>query len=106
MFLEGDIGGYPIQQYRVENQRNTDTAFMIGHAYLTLYPSYVFVISSMKTPEINLSLHKKMWDLESIGTTIKKPGYWMSYPFHLRVTVRNCVFIYHLVQSLPNIDLH
>ena len=40
--LEGDIRGYPIPQYhkknwqipkyRVENRRNTDTAFMIGHA--------------------------------------------------------------------------
>ena len=39
---EGDIRGYPIVQYRkknwqipkyrVENGRNTDTAFMIGHA--------------------------------------------------------------------------
>ena len=49
---EGDIEGYPIPQYRmknwqipkyrVENGRNTDTAFMIGDAYLTLYPSRVF----------------------------------------------------------------
>ena len=40
--LEGDIRGCPIPQhrkknwqipkYRVENRRNTDTAFMIGHA--------------------------------------------------------------------------
>ena len=44
MFEEGDIGGYPILQYRktnwqipkycVENRQNTDTAFMIGHTYL------------------------------------------------------------------------
>ena len=50
--MEGDIGGYPIPQYRtknlqipkyrVENLRNTDTAFMIGDAYLTLYPSREF----------------------------------------------------------------
>ena len=50
---EGDIGGYPVPQYRtknwqipkyrVENGRNTDTAFMIGDAYLTLYPSRVFL---------------------------------------------------------------
>ena len=43
---EGDIGGYPISQYRknnwqipkyrVENRRNTDTAIMIVHAYLKL----------------------------------------------------------------------
>ena len=47
------IGGYPIPQYRkktwqipkyrVTNRRNTDTAFMIGHVYLKLYPSRVFV---------------------------------------------------------------
>ena len=43
---EGDIGGYPVSQYRkknwqipkyrVENRRNTDTAIMIVHAYLKL----------------------------------------------------------------------
>ena len=108
--MEGDIGGYPIPQYRtknlqipkyrVENLRNTDTAFMIGDAYLTLYPSREFFflfyfISSMYTPEINLSLREKTWeDLELIGTTIEKPGHWMSYQFHHRVTVRNCLFIY------------
>ena len=110
--MEGDIGGYPIPQYRtknlqipkyrVENLRNTDTAFMIGDAYLTLYPSrefffffFFFFISSMYTPEINLSLREKTWeDLELIGTTIEKPGHWMSYQFHHRVTVRNCLFIY------------
>ena len=48
-----------IPKYRVENRRNTDTAFMIGHAYLTLYPSRVFFISSMYTPEIKLSLREK-----------------------------------------------
>jgi len=46
-------GGYPIPQYRkkncqilkfrVENRRNTETALMIGHAYLKLYPPRVFV---------------------------------------------------------------
>ena len=70
-------------KYRVENGRNTDTAFMIGDAYLTLYPSsrvfffLFFFISSMYTPEIN---REKTWeDLELIGTTIEKPGHWMSY---------------------------
>ena len=43
---EGDIGGQPIPQYRtknwqipkyrVENGRNTDTAFMIGDAYINV----------------------------------------------------------------------
>ena len=50
---------WQIPKYRVENRRNTDTAFMIGHVYLTLYPSRVFFISSMYTPEINLSLREK-----------------------------------------------
>ena len=36
-------GKIPIR--RVENRRNTDTAFKIGHAYLKLYPSRVFVFS-------------------------------------------------------------
>ena len=31
-------------EIRVENGRNTDTAFMIGDAYLTLYPSRVFFL--------------------------------------------------------------
>ena len=65
----GDIEGYPIPQnrtknwqipkYRVENVRNTDTAFMIGNAYLTLYPSRVFFIAGIYTPETNLSLREK-----------------------------------------------
>ena len=54
--------------------------------------SRVFFMSSMYTPEINLSLREKTWeDLELIDTTIEKPGHWMSYQFHHRVTVRNCV---------------
>ena len=52
-------------------------------------------LSSMYTPEINLSLREKMWeDLELICTTTERPGHWMSYQFHHRATVRNCVFIY------------
>ena len=97
----GGHWGYPIPQYRtknlqipkyrVENGWNTDTVFMIGDAYLTLYPPRV----CMYTPEINLSLREKTWeDLELIGTTIEKPGHWMSYKFHHSVTVRNCVFSY------------
>ena len=34
---------WQIPKYRVQNRRNTDTAFMIGHAQLKLYPSRVFV---------------------------------------------------------------
>ena len=50
---EGDVGGYPIPQYRkkdwqipkycVKNRPNTDTTVTIGHVYLKLYPSRVFV---------------------------------------------------------------
>ena len=50
---EGDVGGYPIPQYRkkdwqipkycVQNRPNTDTTVTIGHVYLKLYPSRVFV---------------------------------------------------------------
>ena len=48
--LEGTLGGTQyrntigkIGKYRVKNRRNTDTAFIFGHAYLKLYPSRVFV---------------------------------------------------------------
>ena len=34
---------WQILKYRVENQRNTDTTFMIGHAYFNLYSSRRFV---------------------------------------------------------------
>ena len=60
-------GGYPIPQYRkknrqipkyrVKNRRNTDTAFVIGHVYLKLYPSRVSLFIYLKhqyAPEINL----------------------------------------------------
>ena len=51
---EGDIGGYPIPY---EKLVNTDTAFMIGDAYLMLYPSRVFFFYlSLYTTEMNLSL--------------------------------------------------
>ena len=53
LLYEADIGGTQYcnsvrkigkyLKYRVENRRNTDTAFMIGHAYLKLYPSRVSV---------------------------------------------------------------
>ena len=50
--IERDIGGYPVPQYfkknwqmpkyRVDNQQNTDTSYMIGTTCLKLYPSRVF----------------------------------------------------------------
>ena len=36
---EGDIGG---TQYRNTVRKNIYTAFMIGHAYLKVYPSCLF----------------------------------------------------------------
>ena len=33
-------------KYRVENRRNTNTAIMIGHAYLKVYPYRMFVSMS------------------------------------------------------------
>ena len=38
----GTLGPLP-NTALVENRRKTDTAFKIGHAYLKLYPSRVFV---------------------------------------------------------------
>ena len=55
----GTLGG---TQYRntvrkIGKYRNTDTAFMIGDAYLMLYPSRVFFFYlSLYTTEMNLSL--------------------------------------------------
>ena len=34
---------WQIPKYRVINRRNTDTAFIFGHAYLKVYSSRVFV---------------------------------------------------------------
>ena len=52
---EGEIGGYPIPQYRkknwqvpkyrVQNRTNTDTTFMIVNVYLTLYRCLSFMSS-------------------------------------------------------------
>ena len=72
-YKEGDImGGGGGDQYRntvrkIGKYRNTVLKideipiphFMIGHAYLTFYPSRVFFTSSMYAPEINLSLPEK-----------------------------------------------
>ena len=46
---------WQIPKNRVKNRRNTDTAFMICHAYLKLSPSRVFVYLK-HAPPINLSL--------------------------------------------------
>ena len=80
--LEGDIRGYPIPQhrkknwqipkYRVENRRNTDTAFMIGHA-VSITRVFLFVclfatvVSS--TPAIFFNFQVKRDGLESNRAT-------------------------------------
>ena len=71
----GDIGWYPIPKCRAKNRRNIDTAYIFGHAYLKLDPSrvFVYIISSVYAPAINLSHWEETWDdLELIGTTIEK----------------------------------
>ena len=54
---------YPnkIPKYRVENRRNTETAFMIGHAYVKLYLSRIKVcLSSMNVyTTINSAIARK-----------------------------------------------
>ena len=42
---------WQIPKYRVENGRKTDTASMIGHAYLMLYPSCMFFYVKHAAPE-------------------------------------------------------
>ena len=51
--MRGTLEGYPVPQchkknrqilkYSVENQQNTNNAYMIGHVYVKLYPCHVFV---------------------------------------------------------------
>ena len=84
--VEGDIGVTQycntvrkIGKYHVGNFQNTDTAFMIGHANVILYPSRVFVISSIYAPAINLSHGKK---IEFIIATIEKAGNCVQQQFH------------------------
>ena len=104
-YLEGDIGGYPIPQYRtktwqipkyrVENGRNTDTAFMMGDAYSTLYPSRDFffylkhVYTRNQPPPSKENVRRSRID----GYKDRKARSLDVLPHH-RVTVRNCVFIY------------
>ena len=71
--VEGDIGGYPIPQYRQKNwqipsyrdnnRRDTDTVFMTGYAYpsgvFIVFFFFFFFISSTNALEINLSHGKK-----------------------------------------------
>ena len=100
---QGDIGGYPIPQYRkknwqimkyrVENRQNTDTIFMIGNAYLKFYPSRVFVclkhLCTSNQPQPlrgNVRLPRTdQNDQKGCPTNF----------IHQRLTDRNCVIIYY-----------
>ena len=80
--LEGDIRGCPIPQhrkknwqipkYRVENRRNTDTAFMIGHAVsITRVFLFVCLFATVvtSTPAIFFNFQVKRDGLESNRAT-------------------------------------
>ena len=90
----GGGGGYPITQYHkknwqilkfipCQNQRKTDMAFMIGHAYLIkLYSScmcvYLKHVCTCNQPQ-------PLWEnvrtlLVMISTTIEKPCHWDALP--------------------------
>ena len=89
---------WQISKYRVENGRNTDTLYRIYDRWRLLNVvsiSHVFSCQACIHQKSTSSFARKTWeDLELICTSIEKPGHWMSYQFHHRVTVRNCVFIY------------
>lgn len=85
----GEHWGYPIPQYlkknwqipkcRVENRRNTDIAFLIGHAYLKLYPSSMFISNIYKT-EINLTHREKRWEETSNWSFRRSKSPVIGYP--------------------------
>ena len=89
-FWRGILGGYSIPQYRkknwqtpkyrVKNRRKTDTAFMIGHVYLKLYLSRVFVylqyVCTRNQPQTLRDFN---------GRTIEKPSHWMLFQFRHRL---------------------
>ena len=72
------IGKY-VPKYRVENRRNTDIAFMIGHAYLKLYPSPMFISNIYKT-EINLTHREKRWEETSNWSFRRSKSPVIGYP--------------------------
>ena len=100
---ERDIRGYSIPQYRKKNWQIRNTVSKIDEVPIphlwsvTLYPSRVFFFFFLSQACIHqplVSLPEKTWDLELNGTTIGKPGHWMSHQFpDHRVTARNSVFI-------------
>ena len=103
----GVPNSYPIPQYRtknwqiqkcrVENGRNTDTAFMIGDAYLTLYPSreffLFFYLRHVYTRNQPQPSRENVRRSRTDGYNDRKARSLDVLPYH-RVTIRNCVFIY------------
>ena len=75
---------------------------MIGHSYLTLYPSRLFFMSSMYTPEINLSLREKTWNLRLLDVLpISPTSNRQKLCIHLPLfTVKSKVFTFR--QERPN----
>ena len=104
---EGDIEGYPIPQYRmknwqipkyrVENGRNTDTAFIIGDAYLQrcihLACFFFFYLKHLYTRNQPWPSRENMRRSRIDRYNDRKARSLDVLPHH-RVTVRNCVFIY------------
>ena len=103
MLAGGHWRGYPIPQYRkknwqipkyrVKNRRNTDTAFIFGHAYLKVYPSRVFVyLKHLRTSNQPKPLQGNVRRprIQSVQRSKRMP-----YQFHHRLSVRNCVIIHH-----------
>ena len=108
--MEGDIRGYPAQyrdtvrkigKYRntvYKNRRNTDTVFMIGHDYSKLYPSRVFAClkhfcTSNQPQPLRGNVRGPRIDRND------RKGCPANF-IHHRLTVRNCVIIYHLSKVL------
>ena len=101
------MGGYLIPQYRrknwqipkyrVENGRNTDTAFMIGDAYLTLIHLasffFFFNLKHVYTRNQPQPSRENVRRSRTDGYNDRKARSLDVLPHH-RVTVRNCVFIY------------
>ena len=84
---------WQIPKYRVKNRRNTDTAFIFGHAYLKVYPSRVFVylkyFCTSNQPQPSRGNVRRP-RIQSVQRSKRMP-----YQFHHRLSVRNCVIIYH-----------
>ena len=108
----GGHWGYPITQerkknwqipkYCVKNRRNNDTAFIFGHAYLKVYPSRVIVylkhLCTSNQPQ-PLRGNVRRPRIQSVQRSKRMP-----YQFHHRLSVRNCVIIYHLSTNMHSGD--